>query len=62
MKIDRAIYLIDDEIKTYRYLRRNLEWRKLTSEENEANKRSIDGYTRVFRNGQTKTYKRSEHP
>ena len=30
--------------------------------ENETNKKAIDGYTRVFRSGQTKTYNRAEHP
>jgi hypothetical protein len=62
LRIDRAIYLVDDEAKTYRYLRRNPEWVGLPPEENEANKRAIDGYKRIFRDGQTKAYKRAEHP
>jgi hypothetical protein len=61
LRIDRAIYLVDDEAKTYRYLR-NPEWVSLPPEENEANKRAIDGYRRIFRDGQTKTYRRAEHP
>jgi hypothetical protein len=62
LKIDRAVYLVDDKTKTYRYLRRNPGWRSLSPEENEANKKAIDGYTRVLRGGLTKTYKRSDHP
>ena len=62
LKIDRAVYLVDDETKTYRYLRGNPEWGSLSSEESETNKKAIDGYTRIFRRGQTKIYKRAEHP
>jgi carboxymethylenebutenolidase len=62
LRIDRAIYLVDDEAKTYRYLRRNPEWVGLPPEDNEANRRAIDGYKRIFRDGQTKAYKRAVHP
>jgi hypothetical protein len=62
LRIDRAIYLVDDKTRTYRYLRRNLEWGSLPLEENEVNKKSIDGYKRAFRSGHTKTYKRANHP
>lgn len=62
LRIDRAIYLVNDEAKTYRYLRRNPEWESLPGEENESNKRAIDGYRRIFRDGQTKTCKRADHP
>ena len=61
-KIDRAVYLIDDKTKTYRFLRRNPDWKKLDSQVNEANKQSIDGYARIFRNGKTRKFVRSEHP
>jgi hypothetical protein len=61
LKIDRAIYFVDVKTKTYRYLRRNPEWVSLPPEENEANKRAIDGYMRVFRDGQIKPYRRVEH-
>ena len=57
LKIDRAVYEVDDETKTYRYLGRNLEWEKLSKEENERNKGLIDGYTRIFRNGTKKKFK-----
>lgn len=39
MRIDRAVYLVDEPTKTYRYLRRNERWRELDSAENERNKR-----------------------
>jgi hypothetical protein len=61
-KIDRAIYLVNDEQRTYKFLRRNPDWRKLRPEENEANKRSIEGYAREMRSGKSKTYRRAEHP
>lgn len=57
LKIDRAIYLVDERAKTYRFLKRNPDWQKLNAEENEKNKKSISGYTRIFRNGDTKTFK-----
>lgn len=49
--IDRAIYLVDDEKKSYRYLRRNPGWEKLDPGQNETNKKHIDGYTRTFKDG-----------
>ncbi len=60
--IDRAVYRVDDRMKTYQYLHRNPEWERLSRKRNEANKKAIDGYTRVFRDGRTRTYKRPEHP
>lgn len=62
LKIGRAVYLVDDKTKTYRYLRRNPGWRSFSPEKNEANKKAIDGYTRVLRGGLTKIYKREDHP
>jgi len=56
-KIDRALYEVDDETKTYRYLKRNLDWKNLSEDENERNKKHIDGYTRTFRNGAKKVFK-----
>jgi len=38
LKIDRSIYLVDDETKTYKFLARNPDWKKLDLLENEANK------------------------
>ena len=57
LKIDRAIYQVDDETRTYRFLRRNLDWEKLNPDENDRNKRHIDGYTRIFKDGRRKTFR-----
>lgn len=60
MKIDKALYEVDDEKRTYRHFGRNLDWKRLSKEENERNKRHIDGYTRIFRSGRTKTFRYKE--
>ena len=57
LKIDRAIYLVDDETRTYRFLRRNLDWEKLDPKANDRNKRHIDGYTRIFKDGRKKVFR-----
>ena len=57
LKIDRAVYLVDDETRTYRFLRRNLAWENLDPAENDRNKRAIDGYTRIFRDGRRKMFR-----
>ena len=57
LKIDRAIYLVDDETRTYQFLKRNQDWEQLDLAENEVNKRQIDGYTRIFRDGRRKTFR-----
>lgn len=62
IKIDKGFYEVYDENKTYRFLKRNLEWKQLYANENERNKLSIDGYTRIFRDGRRKKFIRSEHP
>jgi hypothetical protein len=55
--VDRAIYLVDDETRTYRFLRRNQDWEKLDLEENERNKKSLNGRTRIFRGGSGKIFR-----
>ena len=62
IKIDKAVYIADDLSTTYEFLKRNPYWKKLDKKENEKNKQSINGYTRVFRNGKMKVFIRSEHP
>jgi len=62
IKIDKGFYEVYDETKTYRFLKRNLEWKQLDENENERNKLSIDGYARIFRDGSRKKFTRSEHP
>jgi hypothetical protein len=56
LKIDRALYEVDDETKTYKYYGRNLEWQNLNPVKNEKNKKSIDGYTRIFPDGKQKIF------
>jgi hypothetical protein len=55
--IDRAVYLVDRDTKTYHFLRRNPNWRSLNPEENLRNRASIKGFTRTFRDGRTKIFK-----
>lgn len=62
LKIDRAIYIVDDDGRTYRFSRRNPQWRLLSAAENEANKRSLEGYTRQLRCGRTRLYLRRQRP
>jgi hypothetical protein len=57
VKIDRAIYLADGRTRTYRFLKRNPAWKSLSLQENELNKKSIDGYTRIFRDGSTRVFR-----
>lgn len=56
LKIDRAVYLVDEETKTYCYLRRNPQWKDLDPADNERNKRHLDGYTRIFPDGRRKLF------
>lgn len=56
LKIDRAVYLVEEQTKTYRYLRRNPDWAPLDPEENERSKRRLHGYTRVFPDGRRKVF------
>lgn len=57
LNIDQAVYLVDDKTRTYRFLRRNPDWEKLDPNKNVENKRQIDGYTRIFRNGRRKMFR-----
>jgi hypothetical protein len=57
VRIDRAIYLVDDGTKTYRFLERNPSWKDLPQHENKNNKKSIDGYARIFRNSGRKIFR-----
>ncbi len=57
VKIDRAMYEVNDDTKVYRYCCRNPEWKRLGKQENERNKKSLDGYTRIFPGGKRKVYR-----
>lgn len=62
LKIDRAIYIVEDDGRTYRFLPRNPQWRLLSAAETEANKRSLEGYTPELRSGRTRVYQTRQHP
>ncbi len=57
LNVDRSVYLVDENRRTYRYLRRNHRWRELDAEENERNKWHLDGYTRIFPDGRTNAFR-----
>jgi len=56
LKIDKAIYLVADETKTYKFVKRNLKWEDLTADQNEKNKKEIHGYTRILKNSGKKVF------
>jgi hypothetical protein len=57
LKIDRALYEVDDKTRTYKYYARNPDWKKLSKEKCEKNKKSINGYTRIFPDGRRKVFR-----
>jgi len=57
LKIDRALYAVDDETKTYRFYCRNPDWEKLGAKENARNKKHISGYARIFRDGKKRVFR-----
>lgn len=54
LMISRSIYLVDDEDKSYRILKRNPAWKKLTFGQSEDNKKLLTGFTRIYTNDKTK--------
>jgi hypothetical protein len=57
LEIDKAVFEVDDDSRVFKFLGKNPKWRQLTPEENEANKKSIDGYIRKFsKTGKMKKY------
>jgi hypothetical protein len=57
LKIDRALYEVDDKTRTYRYFGRNPHWENLSKEESRRNKKHVDGYTRIFPDGRKKVFR-----
>ena len=55
LKRGKALYEVSNETKTYRYNRRNPE--KISKEEEEQNRRKIDGFTGLFKDGKTKKFR-----
>jgi SAM-dependent methyltransferase len=62
LKIGRAVYLVDDDRRTYSFLERNPDWARLSPRQNAANKLQIDGYVRLFRDGRKKTFRAGRTP
>jgi hypothetical protein len=48
LKIDKAIYEVDDEFKFYKFYSTNSNWRKLGEDENYQNKKLIEGYRKIM--------------
>lgn len=61
LKIDRALYEVDNNTKTYKYYGRNLKWQELNPSENEKNKKLINGFTRIFPGGKQKIFHYQEN-
>lgn len=57
VEIDRAVYEVDDAARTYRFVRCNPAWREQGRQEVERLRRSLDGYTRVFRDGRRRVFR-----
>lgn len=55
LKKGKALYKVDYRTKTYWHYGRNLE--KISKEEEEENKRKIDGFRMIFRDGKTKKFR-----
>ena len=64
LAIDRAIYLVDEDTRTYRFVRRN-PGPLPDAETSNRHKRELLGYTRVMSDGTTKPFRfvasRSRH-
>jgi hypothetical protein len=54
VRIDRAVRLIADG-EDYSFLESNPSWKGLPQNENEKDKKSIDGYVRMFSNAKPKS-------
>jgi hypothetical protein len=48
LKIDKAVFEVNDDNRIFHFISKNARWRELSKEESEANKKSLDGYTRKF--------------
>lgn len=62
LAVDRSIYLVDEDNRTYRFLERNPGWESIPREENECNKAALDGYTRVLRNRTSRIFRYHRRP
>lgn len=62
LKIDKAIYRVDDASKTYRFHKRNPDWQNLDPLESLRNEKQLEGYTRIFTNGRTRVFRFNDAP
>ena len=56
LKIDRAIYWVDEDTRTYGFNKRNPDWIDVKPEESIFNLKQLDGYTRVYSKGRTRVF------
>jgi hypothetical protein len=54
--IDKAVYLVDDETRTYKLLRRNPDWKELPAAKSFENELALEGFTRVFADGRRRVF------
>lgn len=57
LAVDRAIYAVDDAARTYWFARGNPVWRELSRQQSCRNQLQLEGYTRVFRRLEPKTFR-----
>jgi hypothetical protein len=56
VRIDKAVHLVDDETKTYKFLRRNPNWEELPAAQSLENELGLEGYSRVFADGRRRVF------
>ena len=57
LKIDKSIYAVNDAKREYCFYKRNKKWIKLSKEKNNQNKKRINQYRRLLKNGRKKIYR-----
>jgi hypothetical protein len=57
LAIDKALYKIDFRKKIYAYYGRNSNFKKLKKRDNVKNKKMINGFIRIFKDGRKKVFK-----
>ena len=62
VRIDRAIYLVDDAARKYKFLKSNPDWKGMDPEESLRNQLELEGYTRIFRSGREKVFHYNDAP
>jgi hypothetical protein len=57
IEIDGVVYEVNSRTKTYWHFGQNSTSRERDKKQNEENKKSIDGYTRIFPDGRREVYR-----